>query len=97
MIDFDKDLGDDDDDDYDDDDANFTLTPRMVRHSVVETYDNDDHFDLVYIVFVWVSLKLYHSKNPNIPLNSRTIFGPLYLHSKLVKLRCIEQNPDHAH
>ena len=59
LIDFDKDLGDDDDDDYDDDDANFTLTPRMVRHSVVETYDNDDHFDLVYIVFVWVSLTMY--------------------------------------
>ena len=29
----------------------------MVRHSVIETYDNDDHFDLVYIIFVWVSYK----------------------------------------
>ena len=29
----------------------------MVRHSVIETYDNDDHFDLVYIIFVWVSFK----------------------------------------
>merc|ERR1719458_98953 len=28
---------------------------KMVRHSVIETYDNDDHFDLVYIIFVWIT------------------------------------------
>ena len=25
----------------------------MVNHSVTETYENDSHFDLTYIIFVW--------------------------------------------
>ena len=28
---------------------------RMVTHSMTETYDNDTHFDLTYIVCVWIT------------------------------------------
>ena len=27
----------------------------MVTHSMTETYDNDSHFDLTYIIFVWIT------------------------------------------
>ena len=27
----------------------------MVNHSVTETYENDSHFDLTYIIFVWIT------------------------------------------
>ena len=32
-------------------DENF----RMVTHSLTETYDNDAHFDLTYIICVWIT------------------------------------------
>ena len=28
---------------------------RMVTHSMTETYENDSHFDLTYIIFVWIT------------------------------------------
>ena len=28
---------------------------RMVNHSLTETYDNDSHFDLTFIICVWVT------------------------------------------
>ena len=27
----------------------------MVTHSMTETYENDSHFDLTYIIFVWIT------------------------------------------
>ena len=28
---------------------------RMVNHSLTETYDNDSHFDLTFIICVWIT------------------------------------------
>ena len=33
----------------------YPLLIRMVTHSMTETYENDSHFDLTFIIFVWIT------------------------------------------